>query len=308
MATTQKLGIPLLEGNMIVARTGINNALKKIDQEALPQAHALSGGHWKVWEKGKAYVVGDIIRTDDIYSWGYLQCTTAGVSGSVVPVCPYGQEDTVTDGTAVWTLKSLSGQKQHKDLIGRALPDQHPIAAITGLREELDDRATKEAVSEGLAATETVCKEYTDEKIEALIAGAPEALDTLKELADAMKDESDALAAMTAAIGNKVDKVAGKGLSTNDFDNAAKGKVDHITVNQDVNLDTLQAQSHTHGNKALLDTYTQTEANLADAVAKKHGHANKAVLDKLSDENGKVFYDGKVLATKKDIIKYAIVL
>lgn len=27
---------------------------------------------------------------------------------------------------------------------------------------------------------------------------------------------------------------------------------------------------HTHSNKALLDTYTQTEANLADAVAKKH--------------------------------------
>ena len=31
-------------------------------------------------------------------------------------------------------------------------------------------------------------------------------------------------------------------------------------------------QAHTHGNKALLDTYTQTEANLADAVAKKHSH------------------------------------
>ena len=31
-------------------------------------------------------------------------------------------------------------------------------------------------------------------------------------------------------------------------------------------------QAHTHGNKELLDTYTQTEANLADAVAKKHAH------------------------------------
>lgn len=35
----------------------------------------------------------------------------------------------------------------------------------------------------------------------------------------------------------------------------------------------------THANRALLDTYTQTEANLSDAVAKKHVHANQAVLD-----------------------------
>jgi hypothetical protein len=36
---------------------------------------------------------------------------------------------------------------------------------------------------------------------------------------------------------------------------------------------------HTHANKALLDTYTQTEANLADAVVKKHSHSNQATLD-----------------------------
>ena len=31
--------------------------------------------------------------------------------------------------------------------------------------------------------------------------------------------------------------------------------------------------NHSHANKALLDTYTQTEANLADAVVKKHSHS-----------------------------------
>ena len=46
----------------------------------------------------------------------------------------------------------------------------------------------------------------------------------------------------------------------------------------------LEADTHTHANKALLDTYTQTEANLADAVAKKHEHANKTVLDGITAE------------------------
>lgn len=49
-------------------------------------------------------------------------------------------------------------------------------------------------------------------------------------------------------------------------------------------IDALQADSHTHANKELLDTYTQTEANLADAVAKKHVHANATVLDGISAE------------------------
>lgn len=36
---------------------------------------------------------------------------------------------------------------------------------------------------------------------------------------------------------------------------------------------------HTHDNKELLDSYTQTEADLANAVSKVHEHSNKAVLD-----------------------------
>lgn len=38
-------------------------------------------------------------------------------------------------------------------------------------------------------------------------------------------------------------------------------------------------QTHSHLNKSLLDTYEQTEVNLADAVTKKHSHENKSVLD-----------------------------
>ena len=46
----------------------------------------------------------------------------------------------------------------------------------------------------------------------------------------------------------------------------------------------LEGATHTHANKALLDTYTQTETDLADAVAKKHEHTNKTVLDGITSE------------------------
>lgn len=44
-------------------------------------------------------------------------------------------------------------------------------------------------------------------------------------------------------------------------------------------ISTLNGQAHTHDNKSLLDTYKQTETDLADAVSKKHSHSNKSILD-----------------------------
>ena len=44
-------------------------------------------------------------------------------------------------------------------------------------------------------------------------------------------------------------------------------------------IDANTTNRHSHSNKTLLDTYTQTEANLKDAVSKKHSHSNSSVLD-----------------------------
>ena len=42
------------------------------------------------------------------------------------------------------------------------------------------------------------------------------------------------------------------------------------------------SNEHIHSNKALLDSYTQTESDLKDAVDKKHTHSNKSTLDGIS--------------------------
>ena len=51
-------------------------------------------------------------------------------------------------------------------------------------------------------------KQYVDETIAALVADAPEALDTLKELADAITENESVVEAINTAIGNKADKTA----------------------------------------------------------------------------------------------------
>jgi len=63
----------------------------------------------------------------------------------------------------------------------------------------------------------------------------------------------------------------------------------------------LNASAHTHSNKALLDTYAQTETDLADAVSKKHSHSNKSTLDKFSESGGVPTFDGNTIPTSGQV-------
>lgn len=63
----------------------------------------------------------------------------------------------------------------------------------------------------------------------------------------------------------------------------AKDHADGLNTAMNARVEALEAIDHEHANKALLDTYTQTEADLADAVAKKHSHANADELDLIAE-------------------------
>lgn len=69
------------------------------------------------------------------------------------------------------------------------------------------------------------------------------------------------------------------GYITEETDPTVPDHVKAITQTQVTNWDSYGTSAHSHLNKSLLDTYTQTESDLADAVAKKHTHSNKTVLD-----------------------------
>lgn len=90
-------------------------------------------------------------------------------------------------------------------------------------------------ITEMLPNTLQEAKSYTNTKISELVGQAPEALDTVYELAEAMQSNQGAVDALEAAIGNKVDKVSGKGLSTNDYTTTEKNKLAEIASKAEVN-------------------------------------------------------------------------
>ena len=81
------------------------------------------------------------------------------------------------------------------------------------------------------------------------------------------------------------------GLVTDEHNHANKALLDTYTQTE-ADLASAVADDHTHTNKSLLDTYTQTETDLADAVTKKHDHSNKTVLDKIGETSGRPTYNG----------------
>ena len=94
--------------------------------------------------------------------------------------------------------------------------NSHADAAVASEKSarESGDRTTLESA-----------KAYVDKAIAELVDGSPAALDTLKELSAALGNDPNFATAVATQIGQKVDKVAGKGLSTEDYTSEEKAKL-----------------------------------------------------------------------------------
>lgn len=110
--------------------------------------------------------------------------------------------------------------------------------------------------------TKSQTNSLISEKVAEIVANAPEDFDTLKEISDWIESHEDSAAAMNSAIAanataiaqksdksttytkaevntaldNKVNKESGKGLSTNDFTDADKSKLDRLENYDDADV------------------------------------------------------------------------
>ena len=144
----------------------------------------------------------------------------------------------------------------------------------------------------GDGAVEGSVTKKVAEGIASVVAGADASFDTLKEIADWIVNDVTGAASMANKISALETLVGSTAVATqiaNAIETALKiDGVDKYALASELTalaekVATLEGASHTHDNKALLDTYTQTETDLADAVAKKHDHVNKSILDAITD-------------------------
>lgn len=106
--------------------------------------------------------------------------------------------------------------------IGANIDITDGVISVASADTEMSDTSTN-------AVQNKVVKTYVDTKVAGLVDSAPETLDTLNELAAALGDDPNFATTIATQIGGKVDKVDGKGLSTNDYTNEDKAKLNGIS-------------------------------------------------------------------------------
>ena len=171
--------------------------------------------------------------------------------------------------------------------------------ALTGRVTTVEGQVTTLIGSDASKSARTIAAE----EVAKIVANADESYDTLKEIADwisSHKTDATAMNSAITALEGIVDGIGGEGekatvveyvtdaiaaLKIGDYAKAADltALASKVTTAEG-KITVLEGKAHEHANKALLDTYTQTEVDLADAVAKKHEHTNKTVLDGITSE------------------------
>lgn len=143
-----------------------------------------------------------------------MELTRIDVDGDVLDIEPINSK-----------IEELETDVQDlQDQITAVTDGGYSKVTVGGEYQEVFDADTKANV-EDLQTVEENATAYTDTAIANLVGTAPETLDTLQEVATAIQENETVVEALNSAIGNKVDKVEGKGLSTNDYTTAEKEKL-----------------------------------------------------------------------------------
>ena len=179
--------------------------------------------------------------------------------------------------TVIHTTKAdkdkLAGIEEHAN--NYVHPDTHPAGMITSdanHRFVTDDKI--ESWDNSLSASKTYtdgmyrqATAYADKKVADLIGGAPESLDTLKEVADAIKENESVMDALDAAVGKKANQ--------SELDTHVDNNVIHIT-----------APEHDKLNNALVNTGDASDTTVS--FTQESTRIKPSAGEKLSGIVGKI--------------------
>lgn len=136
-------------------------------------------------------------------------------------------------------------------LIGKSKENILPKTSIDKLIDTIDDKTVREYILYLNSRINELLEKHNSEissinsNIEEILGGdAPDALNSIKELAEALKNNPSQVDNILLQLSNlnsgKVDKVEGKQLSTNDYDNVSKSFLDSLKSKNLVEVENLK--------------------------------------------------------------------
>lgn len=230
---------------------------------------------------------------------GYTTSISAGADDTTVPTSKAVKDYTDAKVTEVAGDVAKLGTLASKNEVSEAELEATLKTKIDGKanQADLDTANGKLTTLIGTDAGKSARTIANEELAAQLIPeSAKESLDTLAEIAAWIQSHPDNASAMNQAITTlqnlvgTLPKDATSGTVVAYIKEYADGAIAALNIGDYAKaadltaaigrIAALEKDTHTHANKALLDTYDQTNEDLKDAVAKKHSHANKTELDK----------------------------
>ena len=202
----------------------LQSANSHADAAVASEKSARESGDRTTLESAKSYTDTSVAAEAGKREQGDATTLQAAKTYTDTSVAAEAEERTQGDATTLSSAKtytdtSVADEAQKRgqgDAATLQSANSHADAAVASEKSarESGDRTTLESA-----------KAYVDKAIAELVDGSPAALDTLKELSAALGNDPNFATTVATQIGQKVDKVAGKGLSTEDYTSEEKAKL-----------------------------------------------------------------------------------
>lgn len=157
-----------------------------------------------------------------------------------------GEKLSIAFGKIQKAISSLLGHINNFDNPHKITKSQIQLGNVDNTSDV--DKPVSTAQQKAIDGAYANSNKYTDQKIADLINGAPETMDTLKEVADAIEKNKSVVEALDKSIGTKANQ--------NELDTHTGNDTIHITSDERTKWNDANNKKHTHSNKSVLDGIT----------------------------------------------------
>lgn len=193
-----------------------------------------------------------------------------------------GEKLSIAFGKIQKAISSLLGHINNFDNPHKTTKSQIQLGNVDNTSDV--DKPVSTAQQKAIDGAYANSNKYTDQKIADLINGAPETMDTLKEVADAIEKNKSVVEALDKSIGTKANQ--------NELDTHTGNNTIHITPNERTDWNDANNKKHKHNNKSVLDGIT------SETVEKWN---NGSSLTGIKGDAEKNYRTGNVNLTPDDI-------
>lgn len=193
-----------------------------------------------------------------------------------------GEKLSIAFGKIQKAISSLLGHINNFDNPHKTTKSQIQLGNVDNTSDV--DKPVSTAQQKAIDGAYANSNKYTDKKIADLINGAPETMNTLKEVADAIEKNKSVVEALNKAIGTKANQ--------SELDTHTGNNTIHITPNERTDWNDANDKKHKHNNKSVLDGIT------SETVEKWN---NGSSLTGIKGDAEKNYRTGNVNLTPDDI-------